>query len=112
MALSGIAQPKPFYNYLENSHHLIDTITFPDHHNFTELEMVAITNRLDKIKVDFIIITTEKDATRLKLFSNFKYSSKLWFLPIQVGILFDEQTEFKTLIESYVSSTERDSFLP
>lgn len=112
VALSGIAKPKSFYQYLEQNYQVIDTITFADHHNFTEVELSAIAHRLQKINDEFVIITTEKDASRLKLFSTFKYSTEIWFLPIRIGILFGEEEEFKTLIESYVNKDKRDNRLP
>lgn len=112
VALSGIAQPKPFYEFLESRFNVIDKITFPDHHNFSDEELSMIAHRLHGKNIDFAIITTEKDASRLKLFSNFKYSSQLWFLPIKIEFLFDEDVKFNNLIESYVTDHFRNHFVP
>ena len=109
VAFSGIAQPKPFYHFLENHYSVIDTITFPDHHNFTEVELLDIAIRLQRINEDFAIITTEKDASRLKQFPTFKYSSETWYLPIKIEILFDEAGRFNNLIESYVTESQRNN---
>lgn len=56
VALCAIGQPKQFYNFL-NNYKISQTIDFDDHHGYTEKELPA-----------GIIITTEKDAVKMKDF--------------------------------------------
>jgi tetraacyldisaccharide 4'-kinase len=59
IVVAGIAKPKPFYDFLKADDS--NTITFPDHHEFSDADIQTIKN---KAKND-IIITTEKDFVRL-----------------------------------------------
>lgn len=108
IALSGIAKPKPFFDFLESNYEVVAKMSFPDHHNYTEVNLNEIAHRLQQKNGDIIILTTEKDAARLNIFSNFKYFSKIWFLPIEIEILFNEETKFKTIIDSYVAEDSRN----
>lgn len=56
VALCAIGQPKQFYDFLSN-YKISQTIDFDDHHGYTEKELPA-----------GIIITTEKDAVKMKDF--------------------------------------------
>lgn len=56
VALCAIGQPKQFYDFL-NNYKISQTIDFDDHHCYTETELPA-----------GIIITTEKDAVKMKDF--------------------------------------------
>lgn len=56
VALCAIGQPKQFYDFL-NNYEISQTIDFDDHHGYTEKELPA-----------GIIITTEKDAVKMKDF--------------------------------------------
>ena len=57
--LAGIANPKPFFDFLQAD--TDEIMTFPDHHQFSESEILSIKNKAK----DKIIITTEKDFVRL-----------------------------------------------
>lgn len=57
-AICAIGQPEQFYAFLKD-YDIVSTITFDDHHRYTEEE-------ISKINGD--IITTEKDAVKLKTF--------------------------------------------
>ena len=95
--IAGIANPKPFFNYLKNNNDQI--ITFPDHHHFTENDIQNIKNQSN----NKIIITTEKDYVRLK---NSKIDN-LFYLPIKSKIIKDE-TNFNQKILNYVESSSRN----
>ena len=57
VAISAIGQPEQFYKFLGN-YRITKTITFDDHHMYEESELPAST-----------IITTEKDAVKMKDFN-------------------------------------------
>lgn len=57
--MCAIGQPEQFYNYLRQKFNLLDTITFDDHHSYSFNEVSRLRGT---------IVTTEKDAVKLKQF--------------------------------------------
>lgn len=95
LLLTGIANPKPFYNYLQSEKDTI--LTFPDHHLFNSEDILKIKNKANNT----IIVTTEKDYVRLKG----KISNKqLFYLPIKTAFL-EEENNFKKTIFYYVEKS-------
>ena len=65
IAFSGIGHPPKFFQSLQNSGiELLEEISFPDHHFFTEKEAEHLLEMAEKMKVG--LVTTSKDAIRLK----------------------------------------------
>ncbi len=58
-AVCAIGQPEQFFNFLTPRFNIIDKIVFDDHHSYSKKE-------LENIKMP--IITTEKDAVKIKDF--------------------------------------------
>ncbi|TDQ30751.1 tetraacyldisaccharide 4'-kinase [Zeaxanthinibacter enoshimensis] len=56
--LTGIAKPEPLENYLSGKGLSFKHLRFPDHHDFTEKE-------LSRIREEQLLLTTEKDYTRI-----------------------------------------------
>lgn len=67
LAISGIANPRPFIKWLKMSGAKIKTKTFPDHHNFQRKDLELIRQLYDRLpgSGSKFIVTTEKDAVRL-----------------------------------------------
>lgn len=87
MAISGIANPKPFVKYLSRYRAPVKLTVFPDHHNFTRRDIDTIAKRYDELRGDRkYIITTEKDAVRLSCNPYFPHRLKqvIFYLPITV----------------------------
>ena len=85
--LSGIARAEYLIDYLEEKSASCHPLEFPDHHLFTQDDL----DRLLKVWENFpennkVILTTEKDATRLALHRSFleKHNLKLYSIPIEV----------------------------
>ncbi len=99
IVLAGIANPKPFFTYLNAQPSEI--LTFSDHHNFNETDIQYIN---DKSKNKYII-TTEKDFVRLepKILN-----SQLFYLPIK-SAFFKDQDTFDAIILNYVGTTRKYS---
>ena len=67
--MSAIGQPKIFFDNLRKAYDVSQTIVFDDHHSYSESDIP---------KTDLPIITTEKDAVKLKNFNiNNIYALKL-----------------------------------
>lgn len=87
LAVSGIANPRPFVRHIKEYRARVKVNVFPDHHNFTRKDIDQIQRRFDSIKArNKYIITTEKDAVRLA--NNPYYPHQLravtFYLPIKV----------------------------
>lgn len=59
VAMCAIGQPEQFYNFL-NEYKIIKKISFDDHHQYTKKDLENINDK---------IITTEKDAVKIKPFA-------------------------------------------
>lgn len=85
IAVAGIAKPEYFYKELNGD--LSDSLTFPDHHFFSDQDLKNILQKANGRK----IITTEKDYMRLQ---NLLPKDQLYYLPIEMdfvttGVTFD-----------------------
>ena len=87
--VAGIAKPEPFFTYLKNTNDVC--LSFPDHHNFTEKDILEIT----KTAQNNIIITTEKDYMRLK---GSLPNEQLFYLPIKSAFISASQNFADTII--------------
>ncbi|RBN50225.1 tetraacyldisaccharide 4'-kinase [Flavobacterium psychrolimnae] len=105
--VAGIAKPEPFFAYLQNSNDVC--LSFPDHHNFTDKDILEIKN----LAQNNIIITTEKDYVRLK---GSLPNEQLFYLPIQSSFVSGPDSEasewsenFDKTIIDYVGKSTRNS---
>jgi len=91
LLFSGIANPAPFWNYVYSVAKVEDKMVFPDHHFYSSGDIQKIEKRYDRMSKDnyLYILTTEKDAMRLKFGSNVSFGirKKMFYLPIKVGFL-------------------------
>jgi len=94
LLLAGIAKPEPFFNHLKSKND--DKLVFPDHHHFTENDLLEIKNKAQ----NKIIITTEKDYVRLK---DKLHNKQLYYLPIRSSFIFSGEN-FDKSITDYVES--------
>ena len=101
LLLAGIAKPQSFFRHLHTNNEIC--LTFPDHHHFTEKDILEIRNKAN----NKIIITTEKDFVRLK---GRIPKEQLFYLPIQSKFLFEGENFDKTIL-NYVESGSRNSKL-
>ncbi len=104
--ITGIANSFPIEEYLLGFSSNIKHYKFPDHYNFKKADIIEIRNEYFKINSKKkIIVTTEKDAARLR--SN-EYSEEItdlpiYYLPVEVTF-YDKREEFNKQILDYVES--------
>ncbi|MDO4727476.1 MAG: tetraacyldisaccharide 4'-kinase [Bacteroidota bacterium] len=92
LLLAGIANPKPFFDYLWAEGDI--TLSYPDHHHFTDKDITNIKHQSE----GRMIITTEKDYVRLcHIFD----ADNLFYLPIEISFVKDEDI-FKSQILSQI----------
>ncbi len=110
--VTGIASPVPFRQYLEKYFKNIDHLEFPDHHCFNGNDLKRIMNSWKNLQTQLkYLITTEKDAVRLREFTNIADSLKerFYYIPVGVTFLNNTQLAFDNLIFDYVRNNKRDS---
>lgn len=100
IALTGIARPQPFLNQIAKNLDVQQHLKFPDHHNFSDKEIAEIEELVNASGTP--IITTEKDWVRLKSMLTTNVLEKVFYLPMQVQFLFDEEQDFTKKISGYL----------
>lgn len=113
LLLTGIASPEQLHLDLRRHTQRITSLSYPDHHNFTPYDIRHINHVFASLPSPRIIITTEKDATRLLYMQGLSREVKesLYILPIRVDFLRDEQDMFNEKISGYVLKNSRNRFL-
>lgn len=85
--LTGIANTQPLEYYLKEHTNNIIPVQFPDHHAFTRNDIEHVIKIFDNIaSANKIIVTTEKDAMRLKCteLSSILEHLPLFYMPIEI----------------------------
>lgn len=111
MILTGIANPEQMHAYIQKKSGKTETMTFPDHHNFTKEDIAEIINRYGQTEGnDKYIVTTEKDATRLRLYRQElgNLFDKIYVLPVEVKFLLNQEEKFNQKIKDYVRKNTRN----
>ena len=111
--LTGIASPEQMQLDLQAYTDKIQPLTFPDHHNFSRKDIERINEAFASLPSPKLIITTEKDATRLAAVEGLsdEVRQHLYVLPIHVRILQDQEEQFNHKIIDYVRKNSRNSIL-
>ncbi len=100
IALSGIADSDSFTEYVKEHYILIEHLKYSDHYNFTASDIVKW-KTLAENNPEAVILTTEKDTTRLLAIKEAK-ELPIFYLPITVQM----QNE-KDLLESIEQAIHR-----
>lgn len=92
LLVTGIANPKPLYNYLQPQVRHIVHMKYPDHHRYTPANLKEIENRFAEItNPSKLIITTEKDIQRLSAQASGTHIERLPIHYIPIHMVFDGQ---------------------
>ncbi|MCL2512193.1 MAG: tetraacyldisaccharide 4'-kinase [Bacteroidales bacterium] len=100
--LAGIANPYPFEKYLNSLCIDLQKFIFPDHHRYTEKEIQSTVKAFnDHLSRSKVIVTTEKDAQRLKMepFRSMLKSLPIFYAPIQVAFHKDKACPFDEMVK-------------
>lgn len=109
--ISGIAQPEPMRNHLQQKTRELRLLQYADHHYFTQTDLERIRTSYQDWHTDGkMIITTEKDAARLELHKEqlAAWALPIAILPIKVHFL-EGGTAFERSIKQYVTSEIADN---
>ena len=115
LSLSGIASPEPFEQYLKEEYTTdLVSLRFPDHHNFSQKDLDGIGKKFNAIEnPNKIIITTEKDAVRLKSHPDFPklLKNNIYYIPLTISFLSDQEKSFNKQIQDYVRRSKQSTRL-
>jgi tetraacyldisaccharide 4'-kinase len=113
LLLTGIASPEQMRLDLEPYAKEVKPLAFPDHHQFKEQDIRLINETFSSLPSPKCIITTEKDAVRLKTIEGLsdEVLQNLYVLPIRIKIMLDQEEAFNKHIIDYVRKNSRNSIL-
>lgn len=112
LLLTGIASPEQMILDLKRYTRNITPLTFGDHHYYSDHDLQTVQSTFAKMPDKKMIITTEKDFSRLKgLKLSEDILQHLYVLPIEVEIMQGEENTFNKNIIGYVRKNSRNSIL-
>ena len=113
LLLSGIASPEQMLIDLQTRAKQITPLSFSDHHDFSNKDILHINEVFAGLPSPKIIITTEKDETRLLNAKGLSDEVKrnLYVLPVRIKFMLDQEETFNKSIINYVRKNSRNSIL-
>lgn len=110
LLVTGIANPQPLKAEIEERGAKVELMQYGDHHNFTDADFDDIVKQFRNGGYT-MIVTTEKDATRMKPHEETLMSIRdsIYVMPIEVEFLDGEEKLFNDNIYNYVTENSRDS---
>ena len=113
LLLTGIASPQQMIEDLSPRCPNITPLTFGDHHSFTSSDVTLINNQYAALPKPKMIITTEKDATRLIGLEGLSEDvrSAMYALPVKIRFMLEQEESFNEKIIGYVRKNSRNSIL-
>ena len=103
LLVTGIANPTPLVNFLNEKNISFKHLKYKDHHHFSKEEIDDIQNKFNAISSNKkLILTTEKDYTRLvgKI-------KNIFYLEIETTFLNNENKLFSKLITDHIKMKNR-----
>ena len=113
LLVTGIASPEQMVEDLSPYCKNITSLKFSDHHQFNADDVEKINSTFAMMQTPRLIITTEKDATRLENIEGLSEEVKnsIYTLPVEVQVMLDQQEKFDEVILSYVQKNSKNSTL-
>lgn len=102
---TGLAHTWDLEQYLQQQFHLVESLHFPDHHDYQEKDFQKIKNIYQKHrKQKPVLLTTEKDMVKIKATSDFQFKSlPVFYQPITIKFLKNGKN-FDSLVENSILS--------
>ena len=113
LLLTGIASPDQMILDLSPLSAQLIPLTFPDHHNFRKKDIGLLNETFAEMPSPKLIITTEKDAARLKGIDGLseEVRQNIYALPVKIIFMQDQEETFNENIIGYVRKNSRNSIL-
>ena len=113
LLLTGIASPQQIIVDMKQHCGNITALSFADHHNFSKADEKKINKTFEEMASPKIIVTTEKDATRLQGLTILSKDVRdaMYVLPIKISFMQNHEEKFNHKIISYVRKNSKNSIL-
>jgi len=107
--VTGIAKSLSLLDYIENNNGKIRShLKYKDHYKYKSNDVKKIIQVFNSISsTEKLILTTEKDAVRLKKFEKLFANVNIFYIPIEVK--FHGKTNFNSLLLTYVEENNFNS---
>ena len=111
LLVTGIASPEQMENDMKHKCRSLTSLVFEDHHLFNTKDEQRINNAFERLPSPKIIVTTEKDSTRLVNLNGLttEVRDAIFVLPIKVKFMLNQGELFNNKIISYVRKNSRNS---
>ena len=113
LLLTGIASPLQMQTDLSVYTSNIQPLTYGDHHRFKKKDVRKINEVFESMPSPKLIVTTEKDAVRLRDTEGLseEVRKNIYVLPIKISFMQDGEESFNEKIIGYVRKNSRNSIL-
>ncbi|MCQ2206792.1 MAG: tetraacyldisaccharide 4'-kinase [Paludibacteraceae bacterium] len=109
LCVSGIAKPELFEKHADSLCKETKPLRYADHHNFKKRNYQKMTDEMASMEAkDTIILTTEKDAMRMKCDENLpeNLKEKIYYIPLEIKLVNNEDLFIKQIGE-YVNKNKQ-----
>ena len=108
LLVTGIGNPQQMEQDMRKFAQHVTPLSYSDHHYFTRKDVEEINNAAMKMPKPMIIVTTEKDAPRLRNMEGLSDTvrNNMYVFPIEIEILKNKRT---TLNEQIIDYVHKDS---
>ena len=113
LLLTGIASPRQLSEDLKPLVKSITPMAFADHHHFTPKDLLRLSATFEAMPSPKVIITTEKDATRLNDAGELgdELRKAFYVIPVNIKFMLEQEDLFNQNIIGYVRKNSRNSIL-
>lgn len=108
LTVTGIGNPAPIINFCKTLTDNIKIMTFSDHHQYTGSDILKIADAFEAIdEKNKIIVTTEKDAVRLRAIKPIdeQIKKRFFYYPIEMKILNNDKADLDKLIHHFIEKS-------
>jgi tetraacyldisaccharide 4'-kinase len=102
--LCGIANPKPFIEYVQSYTGVITSLEFADHHDYNHKDLQKLNALMDKYSRKVSFLCTEKDYIKLISLIPEDYQDAFYYLPVQLSIMFGKQNAFDQHVLNFTNT--------
>ena len=113
LLVTGIANTRPLRKHIRSISSRIKEIKFMDHHYYSKKDLLRINQIFKSMESPKLILTTEKDAVRLReLGTIIQPDPVVWYyVPVEIKFFNQEKELFRKIIVDYVTKNKRYSIL-
>ncbi len=105
LLVSAIANTEYLLQHLAQTVRSVQALEYSDHHYFDEPDLHTILRRFNAMPGQHkMVLTTEKDATRLELHRDFLWKNNLplYVLPVEVAFCDNDEVEFQEEVKRFL----------